>query len=300
MVVTTNTARLQAEQLVLAYGQRRVLDGIDLSIPDGAFTAIIGPNGCGKSSLLKSFARVLSPQQGGIRLDGIDIASHATTAYARQVSMLPQGVETPEGITVRELVQYGRAPYQRLWGMASASDRAAVARAMSRTQVDDLAERPLAYLSGGQRQRAWLAMVLAQDTPIILLDEPTTYLDINHQHELLELIASLRDEGRTLVAVLHDINQAARYADHIVALGSGGRIYRQGSPFEVVNPEMMRALFELECVVDIDDVTETPRITPLPGRFRSNGEPFAIHGRATNRSPLTKPIVLATKSSAPS
>lgn len=271
-----NTARLQAQQLVLAYGQHRVLDGIDLDIPDGAFTAIIGPNGCGKSSLLKSFARVLSPQQGQIRLNGLAVAQHSTTAYARQVSMLPQGVEAPEGITVRELVQYGRAPYQRFWGMASTSDRAAVARAMSRTRVDDLAQRPLAYLSGGQRQRAWLAMVLAQDTPIILLDEPTTYLDINHQHELLELIASLRDEGRTLVAVLHDINQAARYADHIVALGAGGRIYRQGSPFEVVNPEMMRALFALDCVVDVDGVTATPRVTPLPGHTRAGGSSASI------------------------
>lgn len=258
-------ARLQAHGLTLNYGNRRVLGGIDLTIPDGSFTAIVGPNGCGKSTLLKSLGRLLTPQAGRVTLDGRDLADYSPKTLARTIALLPQGAESPEGLTVAELVHYGRAPHQSLWGIASRHDREAVERAMARAHVTELAQRPLQALSGGQRQRAWLAMVLAQDTPILLLDEPTTYLDINHQHELLELLVGLRQEGRTLVAVLHDLNQAARYADMMVALAPHGRVYDQGPPARVLSADMMQAAFGLACHVDSDPVTATSRVTPLPG-----------------------------------
>jgi len=258
-------ARLCVERLTLDYGPRRVLNEITLAIADGAFTAIVGPNGCGKSTLLKTLLRLLVPRQGKVLLDGRDLADIPPRTVSRQVALLPQGAESPEGLTVEELVHYGRAPHQSWWGRAGPEDRSAVAQAMTHTGVTDLAERPLHELSGGQRQRAWLAMVLAQETAIVLLDEPTTFLDINHQHELMELLAGLRRQGRTLVAVLHDLNQAARYADVMVALGPDGRIYDQGPPQQVMTVAMMQAIFGLACHVDTDPVSMRPRVTPLAG-----------------------------------
>lgn len=261
-------ARLCVEHLTLDYGARRVLDDISLAIADGAFTAIVGPNGCGKSTLLKTLLRLLVPRRGKVLLDGRDLADLPPRTVSRQLALLPQGAESPEGLTVEELVHYGRAPHQSWWGRAGQKDRSAVAQAMTHTGVTDLAERPLHALSGGQRQRAWLAMVLAQETPIVLLDEPTTFLDINHQHELMELLAGLRRQGRTLVAVLHDLNQAARYADVMVALGPDGRIHDQGPPQQVMTAPMMQAIFGLACHVDTDPVSASPRVTPLTGGFK--------------------------------
>lgn len=258
-------ARLCVERLTLDYGSRRVLNEITLAIEDGAFTAIVGPNGCGKSTLLKALLRLLVPRQGKVLLDGRDLADFSPRTVSRQVALLPQGAESPEGLTVEELVHYGRAPHQAWWGRAGPEDRSAVAKAMTHTGVTELAERPLHELSGGQRQRAWLAMVLAQETAIVLLDEPTTFLDINHQHELMELLAGLRRQGRTLVAVLHDLNQAARYADVMVALSPDGRIYDQGPPQQVMTVSMMQAIFGLACHVDTDPVSARPRVTPLAG-----------------------------------
>lgn len=256
-------ARLCVDRLTLHYGSRRVLNEITLAIADGAFTAIVGPNGCGKSTLLKTLLRLLVPREGRVLLDGRDLAAISPRTLSRQIALLPQGAESPEGLTVEELVLYGRAPHQSWWGRAGPEDQSAVTQAMAHSGVTDLAERQLHELSGGQRQRAWLAMVLAQETAIVLLDEPTTFLDINHQHDLMELLAGLKRQGRTLVAVLHDLNQAARYADVMVAMGPDGRIYDQGPPQQVMTVAMMQAIFGLTCHVDTDPVSARPRVTPL-------------------------------------
>ncbi|MFY1660603.1 ABC transporter ATP-binding protein [Micromonospora sp. WMMD1274] len=255
------TSRLIAEDVTLGYGERVVSTGVSLAVPDGAFTAIVGPNACGKSTLLKAFVRLLTPASGTVRLDGRDVAEHRPKPFARQVGFLPQGLVAPENIIVRRLVARGRYPHQSLLGAGSAADEEAVRSAMAVAGVTDLAERPVEELSGGQRQRVWIAMVLAQETPYLLLDEPTTFLDITHQYELLALFAKLRDEGRTVVAVLHDINQACRFADHIVAM-KAGRIVAQGPPADVVDADLMREVFGLPSVVMPNPVTGAPMVVP--------------------------------------
>jgi len=255
------TSRLTAEDLKLGYGERVVSSRVSLEIPDGAFTAIVGPNACGKSTLLKAFVRLLAPAAGTVRLDGRDVGSHRPKQFARQVGFLPQGLIAPENITVRRLVARGRYPHQSLLGTGTAADEEAVRTAMAVAGVTELAERPVEELSGGQRQRVWIAMVLAQETPYLLLDEPTTFLDITHQYELLALFARLRDEGRTVVAVLHDINQACRFADHIVAM-KAGRIVAQGAPKEVVDAALMEEVFGLPSLVMPNPATGTPMVVP--------------------------------------
>ncbi|MFG2080060.1 ABC transporter ATP-binding protein [Micromonospora tulbaghiae] len=255
------TSRLIAEDVTLGYGERVVSTGVSLAVPDGAFTAIVGPNACGKSTLLKAMVRLLTPASGAVRLDGRDVAEHRPKAFARQVGFLPQGLVAPENIVVRRLVARGRYPHQSLLGTGTAADEEAVRSAMAVAGVTDLAERPVEELSGGQRQRVWIAMVLAQETPYLLLDEPTTFLDITHQYELLALFARLRDEGRTVVAVLHDINQACRFADHIVAM-KAGRVVAQGPPADVVDADLMREVFGLPSVVMPNPVTGTPMVVP--------------------------------------
>ncbi|WP_328502288.1 ABC transporter ATP-binding protein [Streptomyces sp. NBC_00457] len=258
--------RLTAQGLTLAYEDRTVVDGLDLQVPDGKVTVIVGPNACGKSTLLRALGRLLKPKRGAVLLDGTELSRIPTRRIAQAVGLLPQTPVPPEGITVADLVSRGRQPHQKWWQQWSEADETAVARAMERTGTAELAERPVDELSGGQRQRVWIAMALAQDTDVLLLDEPTTYLDIAHQVEVLDLVRQLNQErGRTVVAVLHDLNQAARYADHIVAMKTG-RIVAQGAPADVVTAELVEDVFGLASVVVPDPVTGDPLVVPGPPR----------------------------------
>ncbi|SDQ87042.1 ABC transporter ATP-binding protein [Quadrisphaera sp. DSM 44207] len=262
-------SRLRAAGLQLGYDDRTVLDGLDLSVPDGSFTVLVGPNACGKSTLLRGLARVLRPRGGSVLLDGQEVATLPPKEVARRLGVLPQSPTAPDGMTVKDLVGRGRYPHQGLLRRWSAADEAAVAEAMAATGVTDLAPRMVDELSGGQRQRVWLAMALAQQTPLLLLDEPTTYLDIAHQVEVMDLLADLHAAGgRTLVAVLHDLNHAARYATHLVALRAG-RVVAQGRAEEVVTAEVVEAVFGLRCRVVPDPETGTPLVVPAARRART-------------------------------
>ncbi|MFJ6135898.1 ABC transporter ATP-binding protein [Kitasatospora sp. NPDC092286] len=264
--------RLEARGLTLAYEARTVAEGLDLRIPDGRVTVIVGPNACGKSTLLRALGRLLKPVRGAVLLDGAELARIPTKRIAQRIGLLPQSPTAPEGISVADLVSRGRQPHQSWWQQWSAEDEEAVAEALERTSTAELAERSVDELSGGQRQRAWIAMALAQGTDILLLDEPTTFLDIAHQVEVLDLVRRLNVErGRTVVAVLHDLNQAARYADHLVAMRDG-QIVAQGAPGEVVTAELVREVFGLDSVVVPDPVTGTPLVVP--------GSPWAVKADA--------------------
>ncbi|MBT2675961.1 ABC transporter ATP-binding protein [Streptomyces sp. ISL-14] len=261
----TNTPapRLRAENLTLSYDQRTVATGLGVDIPDHSFTVIVGPNACGKSTLLKALARMLKPRAGQVYLDGAAIASYRTREVARRLGLLPQSSNAPGGITVGDLVARGRYPHQRLLKQWSAEDEAAVIEAMRRTGVVDLADRPVDDLSGGQRQRVWLAMVLAQQTPILLLDEPTTFLDIAHQVEVLDLCAALHaGKGHTVVAVLHDLNQACRYATHLIVMRAGGEVAAEGDPATVMTADLVEDVFGLPCRIIDDPETGTPLMVP--------------------------------------
>lgn len=263
---TASPPRLRGLDLTLAYGALTVAQGLSLDIPDGAFTVIVGPNACGKSTLLRALARLAKPAHGAVMLDGALIGSYPTREVARRLGLLPQSATAPEGITVGELVARGRHPHQGLFGQWSAADDQAVARALQATDTAALAARPVDALSGGQRQRVWVAMVLAQDTELILLDEPTTFLDLSHQIDLLELLRELnRAKGRTLVAVLHDLNQACRFADHLVMMRAGS-IVAQGRPADIVTAERVQQVFDLPCRIIDDPVSGTPLIIPLGRR----------------------------------
>ena len=256
---------LQAENISVGYDDQYVLDALSLDIPAGETTVIIGPNGCGKSTLLKSLARLLSPRSGVVRLEGDVIAHQRARDIARRLGILPQSSHAPDDIRVRDLVARGRHPHRGLLTRWREQDERAVSKAMTATAVASLADRRVDTLSGGQRQRVWLAMVLAQQTPTLLLDEPTTWLDVAHQIELLELMNHLRrDHGKTLVMVLHDLNQACRYATHLVAM-KAGHIIAQGRPADIVTPEMINTVFGLKCVVIEDPIAHTPMIVPLGG-----------------------------------
>ncbi|WP_316669511.1 ABC transporter ATP-binding protein [uncultured Propionibacterium sp.] len=253
--------RLRAENLTLAYDRHEVCRELCLDIPDGSFTVIVGPNGCGKSTLLRCLARLLAPKDGAVLLDGRSLGQMSPKAAARVIGLLPQGAAAPDDITVIDLIGRGRFPHRRLLRDTRSADRAAVEAAMRATSTTDLADRAVGELSGGQRQRVWVAMALAQETPLLLLDEPTTYLDIAHQIDLLELFAELNRQGRTMVAVLHDLNQAARYATHLVAMKDGA-VVAQGAPARVVTPRIVKDVFGLEVLVIDDPVTGTPMIVP--------------------------------------
>ncbi|MEU9604931.1 ABC transporter ATP-binding protein [Streptomyces sp. NPDC048057] len=255
-------SRLTARGLTLAYEDRTVVHELDLAIPDGAVTVIVGPNACGKSTTLRALGRLLKPKGGAVLLDGQDLAALPTKKIAQRVGVLPQSPVAPEAITVGDLVARGRQPHQAWWRQWSEEDERAVTDAMARTDVTALADRPVDELSGGQRQRVWIAMALAQETELLLLDEPTTFLDIAHQVEVLDLVRRLNHErGRTVVAVLHDLNQAARYADHLVAM-KAGRVVAEGAPADVVTAELVREVFGLTAVVVPDPVTGSPLVVP--------------------------------------
>lgn len=258
--------RLRGRGLRLAYGERVVVDGLDIDVPDGTISAVIGPNGCGKSTLLRALARLLPPKSGQVLLDGKQIHKMPTKEVARVLGLLPQSPQAPEGLTVADLVARGRHPHQSWYRQWSSDDERAVAESLALTGIGDLAERAVDELSGGQRQRAWLSMALAQGTDLLLLDEPTTYLDLSHQVEVLDLIGRLHDDsGRTVVMVLHDLNLAARYADRLVAMRDGA-IVAEGAPGEVLTEELLADVFGLNAKVIPDPVAGTPMVVPVGGR----------------------------------
>lgn len=265
----TGAARLRAEDLTLSYEQRTVVSSLDVEIPDRSFTVIIGPNACGKSTLLKALARMLKPRSGQVYLDGAGIAAYRSREVARRLGLLPQSPTAPGGITVGDLVARGRYPHQGMLKQWSADDETTVLEAMRQTGVLDLADRPVDDLSGGQRQRVWLSMVLAQQTSILLLDEPTTFLDIAHQVEVLDLCADLHArKGHTVVAVLHDLNQACRYATHLIVMRPGGTIAAEGDPATVMTAELVEDVFGLPCRIIDDPETGTPLMVPAaPQRY---------------------------------
>lgn len=278
-------SELIGRQLTLAYDGAAIIDDLSLSIPAGKLTALVGPNGCGKSTLLRGISRLLKPRAGSVLLDSHDIWKLPTKELAKRLGILPQGPVAPEGLTVHELVAQGRYPHQSMFQQWSAEDERVTAEALAITGVGEFADRPVDTLSGGQRQRAWIAMTLAQDSEIILLDEPTTFLDLAYQIEVLDLLHDLNlHRGKTIVMVLHDLNQACRYADHLIAL-RGGRIVAQGSAEAVVTREMVRAVFGIECQVIPDPVAGTPLIIPI-GRAGK---------RATNGSAPAQPEILESK-----
>lgn len=254
---------LRASGLRLAYDNRLVVDGLDLAVPPGRITAIVGANACGKSTLLRALARLLAPREGAVHLDGRALQSIPSRELAQRLGILPQSPVAPEGLTVIDLVNRGRSPHQTWWRQWSKADEQAVHQALAATAMTDLADRPVDELSGGQRQRAWIAMAVAQGTPVLLLDEPTTYLDLAHQIDVLDLITDLnRRENRTVVMVLHDLNQACRYADHVVAMKSG-RIAAEGPPAEVITAETVADVFDLNCKITMDPVSGTPLVIPM-------------------------------------
>ncbi len=254
---------LQVDQIQVGYPGRAVLDGLSLTIDAGAITALIGPNGSGKSTLLKTLARLLKPSGGAIYLDGQAIARLPTALVARQMAILPQGPSAPAGLTVAELVEQGRYPHAGPWRMLRRQDHTAIADALRLTGMTDYATRLLDTLSGGERQRAWIALALAQGTPILLLDEPTTFLDIGHQLEVLELTRRLNQEqGLTIILVLHDLNHAARYAQRMIAL-QAGRIVADGAPETVLTPALLATVFGVEATIVRDPVTGAPVCLPF-------------------------------------
>ncbi|MCZ8519659.1 MULTISPECIES: ABC transporter ATP-binding protein [Paenibacillus] len=254
---------IQSKDLCLCYGETCIFQELSVRIPKGKVTVFIGSNGCGKSTLLRSLARLLKPQKGSIVLDGNEISRMSTKEIARRMAMLPQGPAAPEGLTVLQLVKQGRYPYQSWLQQWSQEDERMVQRALELTNMASLAERTVDSLSGGQRQRAWIAMTLAQGTPTILLDEPTTYLDLAHQIEVLDLLYELNEqEQRTIVMVLHDINLACRYADNIVAI-KDRKVWAEGRPQDIVTEKLIREVFELESRVIEDPLFGTPMVVPV-------------------------------------
>ncbi|MFD4404676.1 ABC transporter ATP-binding protein [Nocardia sp. NPDC058499] len=254
--------RLTGTDLRVGYGERTVLADLDVVVPDGSFTVIVGPNACGKSTLLRTLSRLLRPQHGAVLLDGRDVAGYSGKEFAREVGLLPQQSIAPDGITIIDLVARGRFPYQKLFRQWTEADQRAVDFALQVTRLTELSTRPVEALSGGQRQRVWIAMALAQQTPILLLDEPTTFLDLGHQIEVLDLCVDLNRRGTTLVAVLHDLNQAARYASHIIAMRDG-EIVAVGPPRDIITAELVDRVFGVYAQVIDDPQTGTPLVVPL-------------------------------------
>ena len=263
MLDTATTVALTTRKLTLAYDGNTVIQGLDLAIPQGKITTLVGPNGCGKSTLLRGLARLLKPQGGTVYLAGEAIAHLPSKALARRLGILPQSPSAPEGLTVRELVAQGRYPYQNWLQQWSREDELKVEAAIATTHLEGFANRPLDTLSGGQRQRAWIAMALAQDTDTLLLDAPTTYLDVAHQIEVLDLLYHLNQSAhRTIVMVLHDLNIAGRYSHHLIALRQG-QVMAQGTPAEVITESLVKQVFDLDSRIITDPVSGTPLCIPI-------------------------------------
>ena len=259
----TDAHSLTLQQVTLGYGDRTVVDTIDLALPPGRITTIVGANACGKSTLLRAMARLLKPRTGQVVLDGKDLHQLPTKEVARTLGLLPQSPIAPEGIVVGDLVARGRHPHQRMLSRWTAADDAAVAEALELTGTTELADRAVDELSGGQRQRVWIAMVLAQQTEILLLDEPTTFLDVTHQVEVLDLLTDLnRTRGTTIAMVLHDLNLAARYADHLITV-SQGQVYAAGDPAEVLTADRVHSVFGLRSRVILDPISSKPLVLPI-------------------------------------
>lgn len=256
------TITLETKSLTLNYGDTNIIEDLNLSIPMNKITVLIGANGCGKSTLLRSIARLLKPVHGTVLLDGQDIFKLSTKQVAKKLSILPQSPVAPEGLTVLQLVKQGRYPHQSWRKQWTEEDEAIVLNALKATGVDHLQDKAVDELSGGQRQRAWIAMTLAQDTDIILLDEPTTYLDLTHQIEILDLLFELNKQKRTIIMVLHDINLACRYADHIVTVRDCG-VYQEGKPEEIMTASLVKHVFDLECKMTSDPIYGTPLCIPF-------------------------------------
>ncbi|MGF1777635.1 Fe(3+) dicitrate ABC transporter ATP-binding protein FecE [Vibrio nomapromontoriensis] len=248
---------LSVQHLQVAYGNNVIIDDLNLSIPKGKITALIGPNGCGKSTLLKTLARINKAKSGKVLLDNVALEQIPTKQLAQRLSLLPQIHTTPEGISVRKLVGYGRAPYTSHWGKLTADDQRIVEQSMASTGVTDLADTPVDSLSGGQQQRAWIAMIMAQDTDIVMLDEPTTYLDLSHQIDLMNLMHEMNRQGKTVIVVLHDLNQACRYCDHLIVLEKG-KLIAQGTPENVFTESLLQQVFNLDAMVITDPISHSP------------------------------------------
>ena len=266
---TTVTPLLEAGAVSVRYGAATAVDAVDLRIEPGSLTAIIGPNGCGKSTLLRALGRLLAPDTGEVRLGGVPIGELPTREVARVLGILPQSPQAPDGLTVADLVARGRDPHRRWYDQWSRADEQVVAESLRRTGISELGDRQLDSLSGGQRQRAWIAMALAQGTDILLLDEPTTFLDVVHQIDVLELVRELHQTGITVVMVLHDLSLAGRYADRLVAM-SEGRIVADGTPAEVLTRPVLDRVFDLDCEIVPDARTGRPIVVPI-GRARPEG-----------------------------
>lgn len=280
---------LKASELTLAYDDRKVVQDLTLELLAGKVTVIVGANACGKSTLLRGLARLLKPSAGVVSLDGKDIHSLSTRAVARTLGLLPQTPVAPDGITVADLVGRGRYPHQGWFRQWTNDDDVAVASALEATDTLELADRYVDELSGGQRQRVWIAMALAQQTDILLLDEPTTFLDVTHQVEVLDLITDLnRRDGTTVAIVLHDLNLAARYADHLIAM-TDGRIAAQGSPAEVVTEETVTSVFGLQCRVIPDPVSGTPMVVPVGRHHSGDGATQSSSATSTGQGFLPNP-----------
>ncbi len=263
-------SELTASNLALSYDNTSIIHNLSLTIPHRKITTLVGPNGCGKSTLLRGLSRLLKPNHGSVVLNGQDIWKLPTKELAKQLGILPQGPTAPEGLTVHELVAQGRYPHQSWLQQWSAEDERVTHDAMQITNITAFADRPVDTLSGGQRQRAWIAMTLAQDSDLILLDEPTTFLDLAYQIEVLELLHDLNVErGKTIVMVLHDLNHACRYADRLVAI-CDGRIFAEGAPDQIVTESMVKEVFKIDCRVIDDPVTGTPLVVPESPRHKRN------------------------------
>ena len=264
-----DSTALHVKDVSVGYGERTVLDTLNVDIKRGTVTSIVGPNGCGKSTLLRTMSRLLNPTKGEIVLDGKSIHDIPTRKLATQLGLLPQTPIAPDGIVVADLVGRGRTPHQGILGRWSQQDYDIVAEALETTGISDLAERSIDELSGGQRQRVWIAMALAQRTDTLLLDEPTTYLDVKHQLDVLDLLTELnRDRGTTIVMVLHDLNLAARYSDELVAV-SGGKVFAHGHPREVITKENVKSVFGIDSVIITDPVSDQPAVMPIGRHLRN-------------------------------